>query len=117
MVRLYGFKSCDTVRNAMKWLDVNGVAYEFFDYRRDELDPNVVDDWFARASWEQVFNRKSTTFKELSEREKIDIDATRAKQMLLAETNLIKRPILDTGNALLFGFKADAWAQAIESAA
>jgi arsenate reductase (glutaredoxin) len=112
-VTLYGFKSCDMVRNAMKWLDANGVAYTFFDYRRDALDPNVVDDWFARAGWEKVFNRNSTTFKELPDNKKTGIDAKRAKQMMLVETNLIKRPVLDTGDALLLGFKADAWAAAL----
>lgn len=112
-IKLYGFKSCDMVRNAMKWLDANGVAYEFFDYRRDALDAKVVDDWFARAGWEKVFNRNSTTFKELPDSQKVDIDAKRARQLIVAETNLIKRPVLDTGDALLLGFKADAWAKAL----
>lgn len=112
-IKLYGFKSCDMVRNAMKWLDANGVAYEFFDYRRDALDAEVVDDWFARAGWEKVFNRNSTTFKELPDSQKVDIDAKRARQLIVAETNLIKRPVLDTGDALLLGFKADAWAKAL----
>lgn len=113
MVRLYGFKSCDMVRNAMKWLDAHGVAYEFFDYRRDTLDPTVVDDWFARAGWEKVFNRNSTTFKELPAKEQAGIDAKKAKRMILAQTNLIKRPILDIGTELLLGFKADAWEKAL----
>ena len=112
-VKLYGFKSCDMVRNAMKWLDANGIAYEFFDYRRDALAAKTVDDWFSRAGWEKVFNRNSTTFKELPESRKTGIDANRARQMMLAETNLIKRPVLDTGDALLLGFKADAWAEAL----
>jgi arsenate reductase len=112
-IHLYGFKSCDMVRNAMKWLAANDVVFDFFDYRRDALDPRVVDDWFARAGWENVFNRNSTTFKELPEREKTGIDATRAKRMILAETNLIKRPVLDTGDALLLAFKADVWARAL----
>lgn len=111
--KLYGFKSCDMVRNAIKWLDANGVTNEFFDYRREPLDPKVVDDWFARAGWENVFNRNSTTFKELAESEKVGITAKRAKQMILAETNLIKRPLLDTGDTILLGFKADAWAKAL----
>jgi Spx/MgsR family transcriptional regulator len=111
--KLYGFRSCDMVRNAMKWLDANKVDYEFFDYRKDRLDPKVVDDWFARAGWEKVFNRNSTTFKELPESDKAGIDAKRAKQMILAETNLIKRPVLDAGGELLLGFKADAWAKAL----
>lgn len=109
---LYGFKSCSTVKSARKWLDDHGVAHSFFDYRVDRLDPKVVDDWFKRAGWEAVFNRNSTTFKELPEAEKEGIDARRARAMILAETNLIKRPVLDTGKDLLFGFKADAYAAA-----
>ena len=109
---LYGFKSCSTVKSARKWLDDHGVAHSFFDYRVDKLDPNVVDDWFKRAGWEAVFNRNSTTFKELPEAEKESVDAKKARAMILAETNLIKRPVLDTGKDLLFGFKADAYAAA-----
>jgi arsenate reductase (glutaredoxin) len=112
-VTLYGFRGCDMVRNAMKWLDSNEIEYDFFDYRRETLHPAVVDDWCARAGWEAVFNRNSTTYKELPDAEKVGIDEARAKRMLLAETNLIKRPVLDTGDALLFGFKADAWAKGL----
>ena len=112
-VNLYGFKSCDMVRNATKWLEANDVAFEFFDYRRDQLDPAIVDDWFARAGWENVFNRNSTAFKELPERDKTGIDAKRAKQLIFTNTNLIKRPVLDTGDALLLGFKAETWASAL----
>ena len=113
MIRLYGFKSCDTVRSAMKWLAANDIAFQFVDYRRDALDPDIIDDWFARTGWENVFNRNSTTFKELPDNEKVGITALRAKQMMLGETNLIKRPVLDTGNALLFGFRPAVWASAV----
>jgi arsenate reductase (glutaredoxin) len=102
---LYGFKSCDTVKKARAWLDAQGVDYDFFDYRANKLDASVVDSWFRRAGWEAVFNRNSTTFKELSNAEKGGIDERKAKAMILAETNLIKRPVLDTGAQLLFGFR------------
>ena len=95
-ITVYGFRSCDMVRDARKWLDAHGVKYEFFDYRKDALDPKVIDDWFERAGWGTVFNRNSTTFKEL-----------------LEQTNLIKRPVLDTGRELVFGFKAENWANAL----
>jgi arsenate reductase len=112
-VTLYGFAACDTVKKARNWLAANGVAYEFFDYRKAPLDPAAVDDWFRRAGWESVFNRNSTAFKELPETQKQNIDAAGAKAMILAETNLIKRPVLDTRDALLFGFKADAYEKAL----
>lgn len=108
-VTLYGFASCDTVKKARTWLAANGVAHTFFDYRKEKLAPAVVDGWFGRAGWESVLNRNSTSFKELPEAQKQGIDEAKAKTMILAETNLIKRPVLDTGDALLFGFKADAY--------
>jgi len=109
---LYGFKSCDTVKKARTWLDAHAVDHRFFDYRVEKLAPETVDGWFARAGWEAVFNRNSTTFKELPEGEKSAIDARKARALILAETNLIKRPVLDTGDALLFGFRADAYEKA-----
>jgi arsenate reductase len=102
---LYGFKSCDTVKKARAWLDAKGVEYEFFDYRVKKLAPRIVDDWFARAGWEAAFNRNSTTFKELPEAEKATLDEKKARAMILAETNLIKRPVLDNGDRLVFGFR------------
>ncbi len=109
---LYGFASCDMVRNARKWLDAHGVQHGFFDYRKNPLDPKVLDGWFARAGWETVFNRNSTAFKELPEERKTGIDEAKARAMILENTNLIKRPVLDTGDDLLFGFKADGYAKA-----
>ena len=114
MKTLYGFKSCDTVKRARKWLDERGIDYRWFDYRVEKLDPATVDDWFARAGWEAVLNRNSTTFKELPETDKAGLDERKARAMILTETNFIKRPVLDTGKTLLFGFKADAYDQALK---
>lgn len=110
---LYGFKSCDMVRNAMKWLEAEKVDYTLFDYRKEELDPKVVDDWFKRAGWETVFNRNSTSYKEMPDSQKADIDQAKAKALILANTNLIKRPVLDTGKQLAFGFKPATFAKAL----
>ena len=112
-VTLYGFKSCDMVRNAMKWLEAEKVDYTLFDYRRQKLDPKVVDDWFRRAGWETVFNRNSTSYKEMPEAEKAGVDERKAKELILANTNLIKRPVLDTGDKLAFGFKPATFAAAL----
>jgi Spx/MgsR family transcriptional regulator len=113
VITLYGFKSCDTVRKARAWLDARDVNYDFFDYRVEKLDPKVVDGWFARAGWEKVFNRNSTAFKELPETEQAGIDQKKARAMILAETNLIKRPVLDAGGRLLFGFKPAEYEQIV----
>ena len=112
-VNLYGFKSCDMVRNAMKWLEANKVDYTLVDYRKEKLEPKIVDGWFERAGWETVFNRNSTSYKEMPDAEKQGIDQVKAKTLILANTNLIKRPVLDTGKELVFGFKPATFANAL----
>jgi arsenate reductase len=112
---LYGFKSCDTVRAAMKWLDANGVAYMFVDYRKTPLSEATIDDWFARAGWERVFNRNASTFKALSASEQAGVTQASAKRLIIENTNFIKRPLLDTGDAILLGFTAAAWQQALRT--
>ncbi|MDO9163278.1 MAG: hypothetical protein Q8N35_01300 [Methylococcaceae bacterium] len=42
MITLYGIKNCDTVKKARLWLDNNGIAYRFHDYRSDGLSPELV---------------------------------------------------------------------------
>jgi len=108
-VTIYGFASCDSVRKARAWLSANGVAHAFFDYRKSQLDAKVVDDWFQRAGWESVLNRNSAAFRALPDAKKAGIDAAKARTLILEDTNLIKRPVLDTGDTLVFGFKADAY--------
>ena len=116
-ITLYGFKSCDTVKKARTWLASNNVPYRYFDYRAETLAPETVDDWFARAGWEKVFNRNSTSFKELPDADKAALDEATARGMIAGDTNLIKRPVLDTGDQLLFGFKADAYRDAVTQVA
>ncbi len=110
-ITLYGFKSCDTVKKARVWLADHKVAHTFFDYRVEKLDAKTVDDWFQRAGWETVFNRNSTAFKELPETAREGLTKAKAKALLLTETNLIKRPVLDTGDRLVFGFKSATYAE------
>jgi arsenate reductase (glutaredoxin) len=109
-MRLYGFKSCDTVRAAIKWLDARRVTYTFIDYRREALVAATIDDWFARTGWELVFNRNSTAYRELSPTVQASLTAHTARVLILGNTNFIRRPLLDTGTQIVTGFNAARWA-------
>ncbi|MCR9146266.1 MAG: arsenate reductase [Rhodobacteraceae bacterium] len=85
---LYGLKTCDTCRKALKSLDES----EFRDVRRDGVPQDVLKSAYD-AFGEALINRKSTTWRALSEaeRDKPVLD-------LLAEhPTLMKRPLIDTG--------------------
>ena len=65
LIRLYGIPNCDTVKKARKWLDANGIAHAFIDYKKAGADPARLAVWAGQAGWEKLLNRSGTTFRQL----------------------------------------------------
>ena len=107
MTTLYGIKNCDTVKKARTWLDQQGIDYRFHDFRVDGLDAAQVQRWIAELGLETLVNKRSTTWKELSDSLKENFTASTAVNIIVENPTLIKRPLLDTGTQKLLGFKPE----------
>jgi arsenate reductase (glutaredoxin) len=105
MHTLYGIKNCDTVKKARQWLDQNGIAYQFHDFRTDGLTSGHLNDFAARLDWSTLLNRNSTSWRQLSADQQCNLTLEKAIALMLNTPTLIKRPILDTGDKLIIGFK------------
>ncbi len=110
---LYGIKACNTMKKARAWLDEHGVAYEFHDYKSAGIDRASLERWCAEHGWDKVLNRAGTTFRQLSDAQKADLDQARAIELMLAAPSMIKRPVLDLGGRTLLGFKPELYAAAL----
>lgn len=110
MITLFGIKNCDTVKKARKWLDEHGVEYQFHDFRADGIDEQMVNGWLENLGWETLLNRRSTTWKSLSDEQREQMDEQAALAAILQHPTLIKRPLLDTGHELHCGFSAASYA-------
>jgi arsenate reductase len=111
-VTIYGIKNCDTMKKARAWLDAHDVAYVFHDYKTEGIARDVLQNWAKAVSWETLLNCAGTTFRKLSDADKADIDERKAIALMLAQPSMIKRPVLDTGKALIVGFKPEIYAKA-----
>jgi arsenate reductase (glutaredoxin) len=109
---IYGIPNCDTVKKARTWLDGQGVAYTFHDYKKAGVDAASLRRWVAALGWEKVLNRAGTTFRALSEADKADLDADKAVALMLKQPSMIKRPIAEGEGTLLAGFKPEQWQDA-----
>lgn len=109
MTVLYGISNCDTVKRARARLAERGVAYEFYDYKKLGVDPDRLDGWIARVGWEVLLNRAGTTFRKLSDADRADLDAGKARALMLAHPSLVRRPVVAHGDALLIGLKPPEW--------
>jgi len=107
MHTLYGIKNCDTVKKARLWLDQNGIAYQFHDFRADGLKLAQLNDFATRVDWNTLLNRSSTSWRQLSAAQQSDLTLEKAIALMLNTPTLIKRPILDTGDKLIVGYKPD----------
>lgn len=109
-ITIYGIKACDTMKKARAWLDANGVAHDFHDYKAKGIDEATLRRWIVLAGWERLLNRAGTTFRKLPEAERQDLDAQRAVRLMLAQPSMIKRPVLAVAGDILVGFDPAAYA-------
>lgn len=108
MTKLYGIKTCDTCRKAMKALDAAGRPYTFVDLRADADVTALAPKWIAAVGTEKLVNRKSTTWRSLTDTDKAraDTDAG-AAELLAANPTLVKRPVIETGGDIFVGWMGE----------
>jgi len=99
-MKFYGYKKCDSCRKVMKWLDANGVTYDFVDITQSP--PNVAElraILAAGFSLKDLFNRSGGQYRELDMMTRLPGMAEEEALALLAGNGyLVKRPIaLDQG--------------------
>jgi Spx/MgsR family transcriptional regulator len=109
MITLYGIANCDTMKKARAWLGRHGVAYAFHDYKKSGIDETLVRGWVAELGWETLVNRRGTTWRRLPESAREGIDAESAVRLMVENPSLIRRPVLDTGEARQVGFSEDLY--------
>ncbi|UAB78243.1 ArsC family reductase [Erythrobacter sp. SCSIO 43205] len=113
-LQFYGIPNCDTVKKARKWLDENGLAYVFHDYKKEGADEAKVAAWIADKGVDTVLNKRGTTYRKLSDQEKADAaDSHKAVTLLVQHPSMIKRPVVEHQNGILVGFKEDEWSASL----
>ncbi len=103
-VTVFGIANCDSVKKARKWLDANDVSYDFHDYKKKGIDKPTLSQWCKTLGWETLLNKRGTTWRKLPDADKEGLTQARAIQLMLDNTSLIKRPVIDTGTQLLAGY-------------
>ena len=116
-IRVYHYPNCSTCKKARKWLDERGVDYELVHLVEATPDAAALADLHARSGLEvkKFFNTSGNSYKAGKYKDRLPgMSLDEALAELAADGMLIKRPILDTGDAVLVGFrKPEAWADAL----
>lgn len=110
-ITLYGIPNCDTVKKARTWLLENGVDFTFHDFKKQGLDRATAARWLEQRDWDVLVNRKGTTWRNLTDAQKAAVtDKETALDLMLANTSVIKRPVLEGAGPLQVGFTPNLYA-------
>jgi len=102
-IKIYGIKTCDSVRKAVKFMKERNIAYELVDFREIPVDRKRIDVWLKQVPIEKLFNTRGTTYRTLKLKE-LNLDEEEKAAWLARENMLIKRPVIEYGDRVIVGY-------------
>ena len=112
---VYGIPNCDTTKKAMTWMSKKKIDFSFHDYKQMGISKQKLEEWCNKAGWKMIFNKRSTTWRELTEAEQKKVtDQSLAIKIMIQYNSIIKRPIIEKGNDLLVGFNEEQYKRAFK---
>ncbi len=107
-MQLYGIPNCDTVKKARAWLDQQGIAHQFIDFKKQPASVPQLKAWAAQAGWQTLLNRAGTTWRKLDEAtQQLALDEAGALALMATHSSLVKRPVAEwPDGSLTVGFPA-----------
>ncbi len=106
-MKVYGIKSCSTVAKATKFLRENNIDFDFFDYKKDSVGEEKINEWLNSVGIDIIFNKKGQKYRQLGLKD-LNLDDNGKIKWLAKENLLLKRPIieLDKGQ-IIVGFNEE----------
>ena len=116
-LKVYIYQKCGTCRNALKWLDKKGVAYETKAIR--ETPPSAAELkrmlGYYDGEIRKILNTSSQDYRDAKLKDRLEgMGEAEVFAMLEATGNLVKRPFVLGKDFGVVGFKEDVWKKAIK---
>ncbi len=108
-VHIYGIKACDTMKKAFNWLDQHGIDYKFQDFKKQTASEEQLTLWLKQVPWDELINKRGTSWRKLSEDDKSNIDNEKAISLIGTNNSMIKRPVLEVDGVIHLGFKPEIY--------
>ena len=106
---IYGIKNCDTMKKTFQWFDVNNIPFTFHDYKKQDVDKNVLSLALKEHGWEIVLNRRGTTWRKLPDDIKASMNQEKATKIALENPSIIKRPLIKQDEKIILGFNSNQY--------
>jgi arsenate reductase (glutaredoxin) len=104
-LQVYGIPTCSTCTKALKWLDAQGVTYEFINTKLHPPTAAQVQDWVATLGYAPLRNTSGQSYRALGP-EKAEWGDREWVAAYSDDAMLLKRPLfVQAGQAIFVGFR------------
>ena len=113
MLKIYGIKTCDSVRKAIKFLKSHDIPYAFIDFRETPVGEAEIKKWLKQSDIKTLFNTRGTTYRTLKLKE-LDLNDNDRQMWLSKENMLIKRPVIAFGDTVIVGYNKSKYEEKLQ---
>lgn len=92
------------MKKAIAWLKARDIDFVFHDYKKQGVNEAVLRQAVAAHGWDNVINRRGTTWRKLKDNIKAGMDDERAIAVMTDHSSVIKRPLLVHNGKTYLGF-------------
>ena len=117
MNKLYCYPRCTTCKKAVKWLEENGIEYEYKHIVEETPSKEDIKKYYEESGLplKRFFNTSGNVYKELNLKEKLAKMSEDEQFELLASNGMVlKRPLLVGKDFVLVGFKEAEWIEKLK---
>ena len=106
-VQIFGRGDCSDTRKAERWFKERRIPFQFIDLKVKGLAPRELETVAHAVGWEKLLDRES---KQFLEKGLAFMTPSRISQVLLADSLLLKTPIVRNLREATVGMNPDVWA-------
>lgn len=107
-MRVYGIKTCGSVKKAIKFFKNRGIEFEFIDLKKEPVGCEKMEEWIKKVGVDTLLNKKGTKYRTLKLKE-LNLDDEAKKEWLCKENLLIKRPVIELDEKVIVGFDEEKY--------
>jgi len=108
-MKVYGIKTCGSVKKAFKFFKEGNIEYDFIDFKKSPVGCEKIDEWLTKVDINTLFNKRGTKYRQLKLKE-LNLDENEMREWLCKENILIKRPVIEFDNGdVIVGFDEEKY--------
>lgn len=111
-MKIYGIKTCGTVKKAVKWFKENGIEYQMIDLREMPPSKDEIKHYHELSGLpiKRFLNTSGKVYRDMKLKDTVqNMSLDEVYQLLSDNPMLIKRPLVVDRNYVITGFKDEAY--------